>query len=178
MLYYPLEISDSLYSHPFWRPAEFSIVFSFWRVFGGRSFYRLKFLTTVFEPCKYLQNTSSIRNRVETAPEYDYKMAVCTQRSVRQSCKIYWCHSWPLTFSSNHISRWKNHLARERQEALNDMALLVSEISVFDKCHTTYCLACAHVYVCCDTTLVYIPQKVILVESRKWETTPKIPRLD
>ena len=87
ILYCPLEISDSLCSPPFWRLADFLILFSFLRVFGGRPFYQLKFLT-VPEPRKDLQNTTSIRNSMETAPEFDYDIALCTQRSARQSCKI------------------------------------------------------------------------------------------
>ena len=75
-------------------------------------------------------------------------------------------------FSSNHIRRWETHLACEMQVALNDTAFSVSEISVFDKYQKT-CLACAHVYVGCDAVLMNIPQKVIVVESRKCDTIPK-----
>ena len=115
-------------------------------LFRERSIYRLKF-QTVLEPCKDLQNTSSIRNNVETGTRFSLCMAVRTQRSAWQSCKIDRCHSWPLNFSSNHIRRWESHFAYETQVALNDTTLLVSEISVFDKkCHTI-CLTCAHVYV-------------------------------
>ena len=83
-------------------------------------------------------------------------------------------HAWPLMFSSNHIRWWETHPACEMQVALNDTAFSVSEISVFDKYHKT-CLACAHVYVGCDTVPMNIPQKVIVVESRKCDTAPKYP---
>ena len=69
-------------------------------------------------------------------------------------------------FSSNHIRRWETHPACEMQVALNDTAFSVSEISVFDTYHKT-CFACAHAYVGCDTVPMNIPQKVIVVESRK-----------
>ena len=52
--------------------------------------------------------------------------------------------------------------ACETQVALNDPALLVSEISVFHKYHTT-CLAYALVYVDCKSILMDIPKKVIVV---------------
>ena len=86
----------------------------------------------------------------------------------------------PIMLSFNHIRRWESHLVREKQVTLNDMALLVSEISVFDKYHTT-CLACAHIYVGCDTIVMNIPQKAIFVESQKCGmilTYPKISPLD
>ena len=54
----------------------------------------------------------------------------------------------------------------ETQVALNNMAFLVSEVSVFDKYHTT-CLACAHVYVGCEVILGITPQNVIIVESQR-----------
>ena len=117
--------------------------------------------------------TSSIRNSVETVPEFDFEMALRTQRSARQSCKFYRWRSWPLVFSSNRVRHWERHLACETQVALNDTALLVSEISVFDKYHTTY-LACVHVYVGCETMLMNIPKKVlIIIASRKCDMIPK-----
>ena len=35
------------------------------------------------------------------------------------------------------------------------------------------CLACAHIYVGCDTVRMNIPQKVIVVESQKCDTVPQ-----
>ena len=64
----------------------------------------------------------------------------------------------------------------EIQVALNYTSFLVSEISVFDKYQNT-CLACAHVYVGCNTVLMNIPQKVIVVKFKSVIRYPKIPRL-
>ena len=69
--------------------------------------------------------------------------------------------------------RWETCLICETQVALNDTVLF--EVSVplaSDKCHTI-CLACAHIYVGCDTTHMNIPQTVTVVESRKCEMIPK-----
>ena len=103
-------------------------------------------------------------------------MAYRTQRSARESYKFYRCLSWPLTFSSIHALWWEIHLICEWQVALNNVAFLVSEVSVFDKFHTT-CLVCVHVYVERKITLRITPQNVIVVESQKFglPTTKNIP---
>ena len=69
----------------------------------------------------------------------------------------------PRLIPHDLVRRSETHLACEVQVALNYTAFLVSEISVFDKYQNT-CLACAHVYVGCNTVLMNIPQKVIVVE--------------
>ena len=71
----------------------------------------------------------------------------------------------------HHFRRWETHLTCEIQVALNYTAFSVSEISVFDECQNT-CLACAHIYVGFVAVLMNIPQKVIVVESRKCDTIP------
>ena len=71
-----------------------------------------------------------------------------------------------------HVKQWETHFTCEMQVSLNDTTVLVSEFTVFDKYHAT-CFACACVYIGCITILVNIPQKVIVVESRKWDTIPK-----
>ena len=53
-------------------------------------------------------------------------------------------------------------------------AFSISEISVFDniRTHVSH-VRSAHVYVGCDTVQMSIPQKVIVVESRKCDTMPQ-----
>ena len=71
-----------------------------------------------------------------------------------------------------HVKQRETHISCEIQVALNDTTLLVNEFPVFDKYHTT-CFTCAHIYVGCNTILMKILQKVIVVESQKCDTIPK-----
>ena len=58
------------------------------------------------------------------------------------------------------VCRSETHLACEIQVALNYTAFSVIEISVFHHKYQPTCLACAHLYIGCDTAPMSIPQKV------------------
>ena len=176
---------------PIWKPVIssvliissalqfFSLLFLFWIIFRGRLLYRFSALDSAWTID--LQNTSSLRNSLETLLGFDYSTAYRTHRSARKSCKVYRCHSWPLTLSSIHNHLWETHLVCEKQVALNDATFAVIEISLlFHKYQTTsWCLACttmSHVYVGCKLILSITPQNMTVVESHsaiKW--TKKTP---
>ena len=121
------------------------------------------------------ENTASTSKSLETLTAVYSALANRTQRSAH-GCKVYWYHIPPLRFSSKHNCRWETHLTCEIQVTLNYTAFSVSEISTSNKYQST-CLACAHLYVGCDTVLMSIPQKVCnrCRKSKVRYDTPKYP---